>query len=136
MRIRSLLMQAHWKVHKPGCAARIEAAKLTPNELVQIDKYAHIMTEGTLELPFLDHPGSFPLGNDEEKRRATSLLGVSTELAELRNNENRKIARNKRLKQEADREVQESVMDERQILHMDAMRQLPGLRLDIVSLFI
>lgn len=41
------------EVHKQGCAARVEAAKLTPHELVQIDKFAHIRTKGTLELPQL-----------------------------------------------------------------------------------
>ena len=85
-------MQAHWKIHKQGCAARVEAAKLTPDELVQIDKFAHIYTKGTLELPHLNHPGLIPEGMDRESV-PTSLLGVSTELAELRNRETRKLAR-------------------------------------------
>lgn len=125
-------MQAHWKVHKEGCAARVEAAKLTPGELAQIDKYAHIMTKGTLEVPYLNHPGQFPVGDDRKKGLDASLLGVSTQLAELRNRENRKLARARKLEKEADKE---SVMDECDILHMDAMRLLPGLRLDVVRLF-
>ena len=50
----------NWRSHKQQCKGRVEAAKLTADQLAQLDKMASLTTNGTLELSHLDHPGRLP----------------------------------------------------------------------------
>ena len=47
----------NWKWHKEQCKGRVEAAKLTADQLAQLDTVVKIGTSGTMEMAQHDHPG-------------------------------------------------------------------------------
>ncbi|DBA95706.1 TPA: hypothetical protein ACH3X3_013542 [Trebouxia sp. C0006] len=52
--------KADWKRHKPNCDGRVEAMKLSSEELALLDQYASDFTQGTGELKHWNHDGGFP----------------------------------------------------------------------------
>ena len=72
-----------WKSHKRQCTGHVEAAKLTTEELAQLELLMSLRTEGTMELPHLNHPGKLP----EAQRKAglEEMLQCGQEAATARN---------------------------------------------------
>lgn len=49
-----------WKSHKQQCTGRVEAAKLTSDQLAQLDMLLSLQTGETMEIPQYNHPGKLP----------------------------------------------------------------------------
>lgn len=122
-------MQANWKHHKQFCTRRVEAAKLTPRELKQLDLLVSIRTHGTMELPHRDHPGTFPEAV-EQRGRGCSLLGYGKEAAAARN----KAWRKERRKQERARSQEEPSQRSSFELTPSQEAELEGVRVDLLGL--
>lgn len=59
-----------WKRHKGQCKGRVEAAKLTVDQLAQLDTLVRLGTGGTTELLHFNHRGKLPA-------KAEALLGTT-----------------------------------------------------------
>ena len=81
--------KADWKRHKPNCDGRVEAMKLSSEELAQLDQYAYDITQGTGELKRWDHSGAFP-EVQQEMGLGTQLEGFGVEKAKQRRRAMRK----------------------------------------------
>ena len=67
--------KADWRTHKPHCDGRLEAMKLSSDELAQLDQYANDFTQGTGELKHWNHSGAFP--------EVQQQMGLGTQLADF-----------------------------------------------------
>jgi len=81
--------KADWRRHKSHCDGRVEAMKLSPEELAQLDQYVNDFSQGTGELKHWNHPGAFP-EVQEEMGFGTQLADVGVEKAKERRRAMRK----------------------------------------------
>lgn len=50
----------NWKGHKLQCTGRVEAAKLTEQQLAQLDEIVRLGTDGTMQVPHMNHADKLP----------------------------------------------------------------------------
>ena len=116
-----------WSKHKKACTGRVEAAKLTPDELAHIDAYVKAYTKGTMELFHLNHTGSFPEAQ-EQRGQGSAVLGIGKDRAEVRKQSWRRAQKN-----QAQNQVQQS--DRPDLSHLQ-LSDWDGLRTDVIDYFV
>ena len=72
-----------WRQHKPCCTSRVEAAKMSLEELAQRDQNACEFTHGTGEVSYMNHPGTFS-EREQKLGLSTDLIGVGADAAKHR----------------------------------------------------
>ena len=117
-----------WKLHKQQCTGRVEAAKLTAEQLRQLDTLLRLRTGGTMELPQCNHPGKLPPAHTQAGIGDMLECGQETAIARIA--KSAKLAK-KEMKKTADlRSIPAAlaVTPEQQL-------QLEGVRSDIFKYF-
>jgi len=88
-----------WKSHKQQCKGRVEAAKLTTEQLDQLDLLVTLNTGGTREFPDANHHGKFPEDNTHAGWEGMLQLGQEAARARsVRHAELAKLARKEKEK--------------------------------------
>ncbi|MCJ1368721.1 hypothetical protein MMC16_007866 [Acarospora aff. strigata] len=86
----------NWKWHKQQCTGRVEAAKLTAEQLEQLDTILLLGSGGTMELPQDYHPGKLPV--EQAEAGLGEMLECGQDAAIARNAKNAKLTRQKQKK--------------------------------------
>ena len=81
--------KADWRRQNLHCDGRVEAMKLSSEELAQLDQYAYDITQGTGELKHWNHFGAFP-EVQQDLGLGTQLAGFGVEKAKQRRRAMRK----------------------------------------------
>lgn len=118
----------NWRWRKGQCKGRTEAAKLTPEQLKQLDTILSLGTGGTMELPQENHEGKLP-----PKSTFGDMLDLGQEAAVARNAKHVKLAKEDKLlkkqeKQQPSHTVQIPVTPEQKL-------ELEGACTDIFKYF-
>ncbi len=117
----------NWKFHKQQCKGRVEAAKLTTEQLDQLDLLVSLKTGGTMEFPDYNHHGKFPA----DKTPPDSELECGQEAALIRSARQAKMAKLAR-KEKKEREKGKPA---EHIITPQQMLVLEGVRTDIFEYF-
>lgn len=90
-----------WQFHKQQCKGRVEAAKLTNEQLDQLDLLVNLKTGGTREFPDANHHGKFPEDNTYAGWEGMLQCGQEAAIARhARHAELAKLARKEKKKKE------------------------------------
>lgn len=119
-----------WKSHKRQCTGRVEAAKLTTEQLAQLELIMSLRTEGTMELLHLNHPGKLP--EAQTKAGLGDMLQCGQEAATARNALVTKLARQDKVEKAESGPESEP---EEVLVTSEQKLQLEGARSDIFQYF-
>ncbi|KAL3147811.1 hypothetical protein ABBQ32_002539 [Trebouxia sp. C0010 RCD-2024] len=116
-----------WKSHKQQCKGRVEAAKLTPEQLDQLDLLVSLNTGGTMELPDAHHPGKFPTGRNHHDWEG--MLQCGQEAAMVRSAKEAEMAKVARKEKKGMKQPEPLLVNKQQRLALE------GTRTDIFKYF-